>query len=58
MKELIIGITKDMASFLLYYDRKECEDLEMDAIQDAVEKGIITKQDIVDAFEKGLEEWW
>lgn len=56
MKELILGITKDLARDLL--DRKDCEQLKEGEIQKAVEDGKLTKEDIVQAFREELDEWW
>lgn len=39
-------------------DRKEDEDLPVGAIQEAVDAGIITKEDIVDRFREQLETWF
>jgi len=58
MKDLILGHTKDCVRDLLYYDRKECEDLSVGAIQEAVKNGELTKEDIVEAFREELDEWW
>ena len=44
----------DMASGLLYDDRKEDEDLPRGAIEEAVKAGEITAEEIVSRFEKIL----
>ena len=54
-KELIKGTVKDLVSSLLYYDRREDEDLPERAIEEAIEKNEITVQDIVDKFETELK---
>jgi hypothetical protein len=60
MKELIEDTVSDLVSGFLYYDRKEDEELPRGAIQEAIKKGIITKQDIIEKFKeelnKGLSE--
>ncbi len=57
--KLILSHIDAKVSDLLYYDRKECEDLPMGAIDEAVKTGEITKQQIVDEFarllHKGLD---
>ncbi len=58
MKDNILGYVKDCVRDLLYYDRKECEDLERGAIQEAVKNGELTKEDMVQAFREELNEWW
>ena len=58
MKEKIQGFTKDCVRNLLYYDRKECEELQVGDIQQAVKEGKLTKEDIINAFREELNEWW
>lgn len=45
----------DLVSNFLYYDRKEDEDLPRGAIEEAVEAGEITVDDMVKKFASGLE---
>jgi hypothetical protein len=54
LKEHILGVVEDLAGALLWYDRKEDDDLPRDAIETALDKGVLTKQDIVTAFAKSL----
>lgn len=50
LKKLIENTISDMAADLLYYDRKEDEELPVGAIERAVEDGIITKEEIISMF--------
>lgn len=49
-RQRIEDAISDMVGDLLYYNRKEDEDLPRGAIEAAVAAGEITKQEIVDAF--------
>ena len=55
-KQLIEAAVKDLASDLVYYDRKEDEELPRDSIQLAIINGEITMKDIVDVFANKLNE--
>ena len=55
MKEQILGIVRDLATGFVYYDRKEDEDLSMDQLNEAVESGGMTVDDMVAEFRKQLE---
>lgn len=55
-KELIIANVKDLVSSLLYYDRKEDVDLPRGAIQEAIENGEITINEIQAVFQEELED--
>ena len=44
----------DLVGMFLYYDRKEDEDLPLDAIEDAIQKGEITEEQIVTKFAECL----
>jgi hypothetical protein len=55
-KQLIIDSTKDLVMDLMYYGRKDDEDLTIKRIDDAVNKGVITSDEIVEAFRIELEE--
>jgi len=54
MERLIISTIKDMVSDLMYYDRKEDENLPRGTIEKAVKDGVITKNEIVRIFENEL----
>jgi hypothetical protein len=53
-KEFILDAVSDLAGQLMYYDRKEDEDLPMGAIEEAVSAGEITVDEIVDCFKRQL----
>jgi hypothetical protein len=53
-RELIFAAAGDLASQFMYYDRKEDEDLPVDAIEDAVAAGEITLDEIAGAFRYAL----
>lgn len=53
-KEIILTRVEDLVSDFIYFDRKEDEDLPLNAIEDAVKNNEITKQEIVDTFSKYL----
>jgi hypothetical protein len=55
-RDNILAATSDLVSGLLYYDRKEDEDLPRGAIEEAIEAGEITVDEIVAIFRKELEE--
>lgn len=54
IKKEILLTTSDLVRNLLYYDRKEDEDLSVDAIWDAIDSNKITKEEIVQEFSKVL----
>jgi len=56
MKQLILDTIEDMVSNLLYYDRKEDEDLPVDAIEGALAAGEITITEMADHFRWLLEQ--
>jgi hypothetical protein len=55
-RDLILACIEDAVSDLLYYDRKEDEDLPSGAIEAAVEAGEITVDDMVARFRVALQE--
>lgn len=57
MRDTIIAYVKDSVADLMYYDRKEDEDLPMGAIEQAVKDGAITAGEIVAAFADSLTEY-
>ncbi len=57
-RERILAAANDLARDFLYYDRKEDEELVRGEIQEAVEKGEVTKDEIVEEFKNQLNEWW
>lgn len=54
-KEQILGAVRDLVSDFMYYDRKEDEDLPLYAIEDALDAGIVTIDEIVAEFRGQLE---
>ncbi len=56
MKDLILNEVEFIVSKFLYYDRKDCEDLEVGAIDNAIENDIITVDEIVAKFKSCLED--
>jgi len=55
-REIIIDTIGDLFLDWLFYDRKEDEDLPRGAIEEAVEMGEITKQEILNQFVAHIEE--
>jgi hypothetical protein len=59
MKQNILNTVSDLVSSFLYYDRKEDENLKVNAINNAIKEGIISEEEIVqkfkDEFHKGLK---
>lgn len=55
MKQIIINKIEDLCSNFLYYDRKEDEDLSMEQLNEAVQKGEITIDEMVEVFKTNLE---
>jgi len=53
-RQLILDTVTDLVSGFLYYDRKEDEDLPRGAIEEAVENGEISWQDVIDEFSREL----
>lgn len=53
-RDVILGSIGDTVGNWIYYDRKEDEDLPRDAIQEAVEEGEITVEEILDTFREKL----
>ena len=55
-REHVLNSAIDWVGKLLYYDRKEDDELPVGAIEDALASGEIEESDIVDAFAKELRE--
>jgi hypothetical protein len=53
-RDVILRKTRHILDMFLYYDRKEDDELPVDAIQEAVKQGEITIEEIVEAFETEL----
>lgn len=54
IKVHILASIDDGVSDLLYYDRKEDEDLPRGVIEDAVRDGVVTVEEMVAQFETSL----
>jgi len=55
LKTMILITASDLVSCFLYYDRQEDAELPRGAIEDAVERGVITVDEIVAVFREELE---
>lgn len=55
MKQKILNTISDLCSDFLYYDRKEDEKLSADQLNEAVDSGEITIDEMVAEFRKHLE---
>jgi hypothetical protein len=53
-RELILATIDDAVTDLIYYDRKEDEDLPRGEIEKAVKAGEITADEIVERFRYGV----
>jgi hypothetical protein len=54
-RQTILNTVQDLVSDFVYYDRKEDEDLSTDQMNEAIETGVITVDEIVAEFRKHLE---
>jgi len=55
-KDLIFGAIEGLATDFLYYDRKEDANLPVGEIDDLVHKGIVTVDEMVEAFAQAIGE--
>ena len=55
-RQHILHAVTDMVADFMYYDRKEDEDLPLESIEEAVELGEISVQEIIDAFASDLKQ--
>lgn len=51
--DILIALSTSISNFV-YYDRKECEDLPLGEIEEAIEKGEITIDELTQAFKSKL----
>jgi hypothetical protein len=51
--DILIALSTSISNFT-YYDRKECEDLPLGEIEEAIEKGEITIDELTQAFKSKL----
>jgi len=54
-RDLILGTIEDLISDFLYYDRKEDEELFRGDIEEAIESGVVTIEEIVEKFSNELK---
>ena len=54
-KDRILGAIDDLCADFFYYDRKGDEDLPMDSIEDAIHRGEVTVDHMVDRFRANIE---
>lgn len=54
MKQIILDTISDLCSNFLYYDRKEDESLSIEQLKSAVKNGEVTIKEMVEEFEKNL----
>jgi hypothetical protein len=57
LKDLILRTLSDTVARFAYYDRKEDEDLPRGAIERVVADGVITVDELVDAFRGEVTSW-
>jgi hypothetical protein len=55
MKQKILDTITDLCSNFLYYDRKDDDELSSEDLEDAVENGTITIDEMVEEFRRQLE---
>lgn len=53
-KEILADTVADLVGQLLYYDRKEDEELPRGAIEAMIDKGVVTREEIVELFKVEL----
>lgn len=54
IKEVILGEVEKLVADFIYYDRVNDEDLPLNAIDNAILTGAITKEEIVEKFKQCL----
>lgn len=54
-RDTIHGIIEDTISNFLYYDRKECEMMGIDDLENAIRDEVLTVEDVVQMFREHLE---
>ena len=55
-KEDVLKYVDDLVADFMYYDRKECEELPVGKIQELINSGVITLDEIVERFRHVLIE--
>lgn len=56
IKKYILDLTNDTVKNFMYYDRKGDEEYKVGVIDDAINKGIVTTDEIIEEFAKALQE--
>jgi len=56
IRELILATVSDCALNLVAYDRKDDEDLPREVFDKAIEEGVVTVDEMAEAFRKALLE--
>jgi hypothetical protein len=54
-REIILSVVEDLVADFMFYDRKEDADLPRGAIEEAVEAGEVTYDEIIEVFAKELK---
>ena len=55
-KEDVLKYVDDLVADFMYYDRKECEELPVGKVQELINSGVITLDEIVERFRHVLIE--
>lgn len=56
-REQIMDVVNDAVRDLMFYDRKQDEDVPVGAIQEAIDAGEITLDEIVERFREQMITW-
>lgn len=54
-RHIIAGLVEVAVSNFMYYDRKECELMGVDDLENAIRDDIISVEEIIDLFKEQLE---
>lgn len=55
-KEYFLACISDAVSDLVYYDRKDCEELNRDQVDELINSGEVTVSEMLETFKKGILE--
>ena len=55
-KKILLSLVGGSLSNLLYYDRKDCEDLTTEDVSNLIDSGYLTKDDLKNEFIKQIDE--
>ena len=56
LKDLILGLLGDALLDFIVYDRKDCEQLRRGQIEDAVKRGVVSVDELVQTFKTHMED--